>query len=247
MRCSSRSTIWRGRVAVPTLTVCALVVLAVGAGAQTTGSPDPRVEQAIVECVRARMGETADVTVDQLRLSLAHAFDGTLAARPEPGARLARTLRFTLVAGQPGRKGGAAIRVGTATAMVSVAVNHARAARLVEAGRPLVADDLVTTFGDVGASPLTRLPESADLIGSAVLRPIARGEILTRSVVAEIPLVRAGDRVAVRAMAGGIEVTAEAIAAQAGRRGQIIRVVNPESRRGLQARVIGSRQVEVVQ
>lgn len=247
MRCSSRSTTSRDSVIVSALAVCALIAPSATSSAQAAGSPDPRVERAIVESVRARMGATADVTVDQLLVSPPGVPDGVLTARPEPGARLARTLRFTLVAVQPGRANAAVSRVGSATARVFVAVSHARAARSLEAGRPLEPDDLTTIFGEVGAMPLTRLPESADLIGSAVLRPVAEGEVLTRSVVAERPLVRAGDHVAVRAMAGSIEVTGEAIAAQTGRRGQIIRVVNPESRRGLQARIVGSRKVEVVQ
>jgi len=59
-------------------------------------------------------------------------------------------------------------------------------------------------------------------------------------------LVRAGDRVRAVARVGGVEAVVIAIAEQSGSAQQVIRVVNPDSRRAIRARVVAPGEVEVV-
>jgi flagella basal body P-ring formation protein FlgA len=61
------------------------------------------------------------------------------------------------------------------------------------------------------------------------------------------PAVRSGDTVAIRAAVDGVTIQGEAVATQSGVPGDTIRVVNPSSHRTLTVRVVGLRQVEVVQ
>jgi flagella basal body P-ring formation protein FlgA len=60
-------------------------------------------------------------------------------------------------------------------------------------------------------------------------------------------VVQSGDRVAVRAGVQGVTAETQGVAAQSGEPGDIIRVVNPSSRRSVKARVVGPGKVEVVQ
>jgi len=71
--------------------------------------------------------------------------------------------------------------------------------------------------------------------------------VITVTAVQVRPAVSSGDVVAVRAMVSGVTVEGQAVAQQSGAEGDIIRVVNRESRRPLKARVVGPRQVEVLQ
>ena len=52
--------------------------------------------------------------------------------------------------------------------------------------------------------------------------------------------------VVVRARVGGIEAEGRAIASQNGVAGDVIRLVNPDSRRTLQGRIVGAGEVEVI-
>jgi flagella basal body P-ring formation protein FlgA len=61
-----------------------------------------------------------------------------------------------------------------------------------------------------------------------------------------VPLVRAGQEVLGIARVGGIEAEARLVAADNGEVGSVIRVVNPQSRRPLKARVIRAGVVEVI-
>ena len=78
--------------------------------------------------------------------------------------------------------------------------------------------------------------------------PARRPDAATRrSAVPHPPtLIRAGDRVRVTARINGVEAVVIAIAEQSGVAQQIIRVVNPDSRRAIRARVVAAGEVEVV-
>ena len=59
-------------------------------------------------------------------------------------------------------------------------------------------------------------------------------------------LVKAGDKVRATVRVGGVEAVVVAIAEQSGVADQIIRVVNPDSRRAIRVRVVAAGEVEVV-
>jgi flagella basal body P-ring formation protein FlgA len=174
--------------------------------------------------------------------------DFALVAIPEPGARLARPTRITLQwVGRPGRPTQPPLTAGYAIASVFVAVEHARTARSVGRGESFGEADLVASGTEVGAVLLQRLPRLSDAAGARALRDLMADEVLTRSAVAARPMVQSGDVVAVRAAADGVTVQGQAVAQQSGEEGDVIRVVNRDSRRALKVRVVGPGRVEVVQ
>jgi flagella basal body P-ring formation protein FlgA len=204
--------------------------------AQESANSD--VEAAIRAAISARLGAPADVSVTDLRVRLLGSGDrGSLVAAPEPASRLGGQVRFALQYAD-GRA------AGQATARVSAAATHLRAARDLPRGVILGAEDVERVTDDLGGVPLRPLPQ--DVLGARVLLPMPAGSVVTPTAVAVPPLVRSGDNVVTRVRVPGIEVRGRAVASQDGNLGEIIRAVNPDSRRPLKVRVIARGEVEVV-
>jgi len=91
-----------------------------------------------------------------------------------------------------------------------------------------------------------RFPTLDAVIGARTLRDVARGELITVRVARIPPAVRSGDRVVVHSRVGSVEVTGVATAQQSGEIGDVIRLVNPDSRQPLRARITGKGSVEVM-
>lgn len=249
MRCFNRSTRWAGSVAVAVAIGLLAGWPALAAGRQDPASEESAVRHAVVESVKARMGQDADVRIEALTFqALPAPGDATLTAAPEPGARLARQHRFTLRWVIAGPHGQASQRpAGYALATVFVAVEHARASRAIERGETCEDAAVVSSQGEVGAVLLQRLPRRGDVVGSRALRGVMADEVFCRAAVGVRPAVRSGDVVAVRAVLDGVTVQGRAVAQQSGGEGDVIRAVNPESRRPLKVRVTGPGKVEVLQ
>jgi flagella basal body P-ring formation protein FlgA len=194
------------------------------------------------------MGQDAEVRIEALHVVAPAApagDDRPLLAAAEPGARLARTVRFNLALGNGG--GRQPTPLGYAVASVFVAAPHVRASRAVARGETLAGDDLVESRADVGAVRLQHLPGISDLVGARALRDLLADEVVTRSIAGVRPLVQSGDAVSMRARAEGVVVQAPGVATQSGDAGDVIRVINRESRRPVKARVVERGTVEVIQ
>jgi flagella basal body P-ring formation protein FlgA len=205
------------------------------------------VRHAIAAAVRARMGASALVDVSNLdaRTVRDTALEGIVAV-PVAGARVGGAARFALFA--PPAPGRVTVneRIGWAVATVRVSTKHARAARVVSRGTKLAQADLVTSVDEVGSVVIRPLPAVEDLIGARAIRDLQAGDVITLAVAAAPVLVQSGDEVRVRVAVEGIEARGQAIAAQSGSKGDVIRLTNPSSHRPLRGRVIGPREVEVI-
>jgi flagella basal body P-ring formation protein FlgA len=85
-----------------------------------------------------------------------------------------------------------------------------------------------------------------EVLGARTRRNVAEGEVLTASVVARPPAVRAGDEIAIVVRSGAIEVRGVARAVSSGAIGDVIRVTTPGSREIRQARITAPATVEMV-
>jgi flagella basal body P-ring formation protein FlgA len=228
-------------------------VLLTASGTAVTALPVPQadpadaagVRAAIVEAVRARVGATADVRVEDLLAKVPRG-EGRLVATPEPGARLERPIRFSLSRTRADAPDGMTWAAGSATATVFVTADCVRAARPLPAGTTLAAGDLVTGRSEAGPIVLQRLPAAADVVGARVIRRLEPGDAVLATMVAVRQAVRSGDRVTIRTIGHGVEVEAQGIATGSGGAGDTIRVVNSASRRPLSVRVVGAGEVEVI-
>jgi flagella basal body P-ring formation protein FlgA len=158
-------------------------------------------------------------------------------AVPEPGSRLGRPMRFLLrpFTGRP------VIAVVTATVIADRAVLRSDVAR----GAVLGADDVTLERGAIAGVILRRLPTLADLEGARARRTLAAGLAITPNDVLLRRAVEAGDKVTVVASSGAVEVSATLVAADGGDPGDLVRVVNPETRRDVRGRVTDRGRVEV--
>ena len=135
---------------------------------------------------------------------------------------------------------------GYAVAVVTGAVAHVRTLRPIAAGALLSPSDLTAVTAPLADALIQALPGIEDVEGGRAARALATGEVVTARL-ARIPnAVQSGDRVVVRAQIGGVEVTGVAISQQSGGVGDVIRLVNHDSRRALRGRITGKGQVEVV-
>lgn len=225
-----------------TLLMALIAVSASPAGAQT-GPDHAAIRQAIVTAVQARMGTGAEVVIEGLRVPAGwpHA---TAQARPDPGAKIGRPIRFAL-GSVPSHPGASVAWTGAAQAEVRVLVEHLHTSRAVSRGQVLAPDDV--TLARHAVSGALRAWPAADAIDrSRALRDLAPGTCLVPGSLASVPLVRAGQAVHATVRIGEVLAEASLVAADNGDMGSVIRVVNPDSRRTLRARVTGAGIVEVM-
>jgi flagella basal body P-ring formation protein FlgA len=197
-----------------------------------------RAERAIVVAVRERLGAGAEVRVDNLRVS--GNLSGPIVALPAPGARTGSRIRFVLrpADGQP--------RSADADAVVLVSLPHLRAARALKRGEPIDAGGVTELHGELPGLPLQALPGRSAVVGATVNRNVAANDLITSSLVTQAVIVKPGDKILVRAVAEGLEVQATLVASQTGHLGDIIRCVNPDTRRAMAVRITGRGVAEIV-
>lgn len=215
-----------------------LLVLALAAAIEI---PDPAVaaRAAIIDAVRQRLGATVEVVVSDLVVTGA-AGAAAVRAVPDPGARFGAALRFTL---HPAG-GGAAI--GSASARVAAFLPHLHAAQPIARGVDITAADVAAVTHLVAEGPLRAWPGAAAAIGGRTLRPLAAGACLSHLAIAPVRAVRTGQDVTAVAALDGVEARAVMVAAGSGDAGDVIRVVNRQSRRALKARVVAPGIVEIL-
>jgi flagella basal body P-ring formation protein FlgA len=212
------------------------------AAAEMPPATEARVRTAIVESIRARMGEQVEIDVSDVTIN--GRVTGTrLVATPEATARSGQASLFMLSEDQPRSQ---RRRVGTATARVVVSAPHVETTRGLSRGTVLAGDDLREAAGELIGVPLRHLPTLETLRGGRLIRDLGQGDVVTGQIVQEVPYVRSGDVVVVHVRIGPVIADGRAIASQNGGPGDVIRLVNPESRRTLRGRVVAPGEVEVV-
>jgi flagella basal body P-ring formation protein FlgA len=188
-----------------------------------------------VSVVLERMGPGAEVVVGAINPY----WDGPFTrVAIDPSARIGGPVGITIFTGQA-----ASVRV---SADVKVVADYVVAGRPVAGGKVLVAADLKAVRGAVAQVPFRRLPTLVEVIGARALRPLAPSEVIQPSFVAAIPMVRAGQTVTAMARIGSVEASLTFIAVDGGATGDVIRIVNPDTKRTLRARVVSTGLVEVI-
>jgi flagella basal body P-ring formation protein FlgA len=216
-------TVWAGLI---------FVVLAPALASPSTTSATDLIRLAIVD----RLGADADVTV--LAIDVPDSSARFREARPDPAAWLGRPVRFTLVT-----ESGAGLPV---VATIRVVTTYTIAKRAIGRGHVVGAGDVETVRRELQGTPIRPMPGPNQITGARALRPIPEGAVILTGFIAERRAVEPGDRVTVVAVTGDVEVSAEFQAADGGRAGDVIRVVNPETRKYLRGRIVRKGLVEVI-
>jgi flagella basal body P-ring formation protein FlgA len=220
----------------------AVIVVAVAAAAMPVAGTacEAEVLAAGREAVQDVLGPDAEVTLEH-PVCEGRVEQGGVRAQLQPGGRIGSTVRFTLHG-----EGGPRNRVGRLTATVQVHVPHVRARQAVAARATVDETQVVEVMGDPGRQPIVRLPRLSDVVGRRLKRGVAADEAIAGMLVDAPPLVKTGTTVTTVARVQGLEVRGRAVAAQDGSLGDTVQVVNPDSRKRLQGRVIGESVVEVL-
>jgi flagella basal body P-ring formation protein FlgA len=119
------------------------------------------------------------------------------------------------------------------------------AARPLERGKILAADDVILAERDVAAAPGGYLTGTDAAVGRVLRRNIAAGAVLAPSLIEAPVLVRRGQAVTLEARSGAIRVQMAGIAQADGALGQTIAVRNNSSRKVLHGVVRNERSVEI--
>ncbi len=209
--------------------------------AQGPAAPAPRaaaVEGLIARAVAERMGN--DVTVSAQLIEPADIEQAFESARPDPMGRVGGAMMFTLIPAATGA------RVARVRARVEVIAERVQARHEILRGHVVAEGDVDVVRGPLAGVPVRRLPQHAQIVGEKALRPIAPGQVIEEGFVAVRRAVQAGDTVTVIAVLGPVQVTASFVASDSGDPGDVVRVVNRETRRSLRARVVRTGVVEVI-
>ena len=196
-------------------------------------TPAEAIEQAVAE----RIGGDVAVQVTSLQTTVAD--ESGLVAQVDPAARLGQPTRFVLTSD--------GVRRGAAIATLQVQTRFARATKAIPRDQAIAQDAFEVVSGELPAIALRRVPAPDEVVGLKARRAIARGEALTSAVVMMPPAVRSGQEVTVKVSVGRIEVTGVAVASGSGQAGDVIRVMQPRSRRLVKARILGPGAVEVIE
>jgi flagella basal body P-ring formation protein FlgA len=156
----------------------------------------------------------------------------------EPGSRLGRPIRFILFAN--------GARTGSVVATLSVTGSAVRSSRALSRGEDVGSDAIEVVDVELTNILLERLPVTEEVVGAQARRDIRAGELLTGATVVVRPAVKSGDEVRVSMSTGVIELTTLGRASGSGHVGDFIRVLMPESRKGLKGRITGPGSVEIV-
>lgn len=217
------------------------LALVAPAWAQATADVDAAVAVA-TQAVREAFGGDADVTLSEPVLTLG--LDAVAPARAvaEPSSRTAGPVRFVLYAAGDAMPR----RVGRLTARVDVRATHLRVRQRMPARSAVGPADVEVVRADIGRLAFASLPLIEALSGAVTRKALLEGEVITSLVLGLRSLVTSGDEVVTVARIGAVEVRGRAIAAQSGRFGETVIVVNPDSHKRLRARVVADSRVEVL-
>ena len=207
--------------------------------------PVHKIRQAVAATIRSRMPwNDADVTISDIRFDeTVQLPTGRLTFRVLP-KRNENYLGSTILAlhlfvdGEPVRK-------LWVNATISVVANVVVAQRPLGKHQYIRLEDMAVERRDlatIGNEPITRLE---DVLGNRTTRMIYPHTVLQADMIALPPMVKRGDIVKIVADSGSMTITATGLVRQQGRKGDVVRVMNTDSKRIILARVTGPGAVKV--
>jgi flagella basal body P-ring formation protein FlgA len=198
------------------------------------GSRDVR--DLVAAAVSERLGPIDSIEVDVIDAPAdASSYES---ASPAPGGRLGAPMRFTL--------SGSGLPAASLVARVTVVAAHVVTRQPVARNTAVTADDVEVRHERLDGVLLQPLPTLDEVLAGRVRRALSAGEILTGTVLARTPAVRAGEEVAITIRSGSIEARGVGRAASSGFVGDVIRVTTPGSRETSRARVLAPASVEIL-
>jgi flagella basal body P-ring formation protein FlgA len=126
----------------------------------------------------------------------------------------------------------------TALVQANVFLPVVHAARVIERGQTIAAEQLQLQEVNIGKTPRGFYNDAADVIGQGAKRRVRAGQLIAPNLLAAPLLVRRGQQVTIVASQDGISASATGEALANGREGEVIRVRNLGSQKVIEAQVV---------
>lgn len=140
---------------------------------------------------------------------------------------------------------GRVVRKVWAHANISVMADVVTLVRPLGKHQHVEMEDLALKRRDLAGLPSDAIRRIEDAVGNRALRMIYPDTVLRTSMISMPPVVNRGDVVKIVASSGAMTITATGLVKEQGRKGDMVRVVNTDSKRIVTARVAGPGTVEV--
>ncbi len=207
--------------------------------------PVRRIQRAVETAIRTRMPwKNEDVGISRITFDETIALStGKLSYRIVPNRNedyLGRTMLalHLFVDGEPARK-------LWVNATISVMADVVTVNRPLGKHQHIELSHLSVERRDLARMPSDTVSRIEDALGNRTTRMIYPNTVLQSSMIALPPLVKRGDIVKIVANSGPMTISVTGMVKQQGRKGEMVRVVNTDSKRIVTARVIGPGSVVV--
>lgn len=207
--------------------------------------PSERIHSAVETAIRSRMPwKSENVTISDISFDEnVHLPTGKLTYQVAPKRHedyLGNTILalHLFVDGEPVRK-------LWVNATISVMADVVTVMRPLGKHQHVQLDDLSVQRRNLADLPADTISHLEDALGNRTTRMIYPSTVLQSSMITSPPLVKRGDIVKIVADAGPMTITATGLVKQQGRKGELVRVMNTDSRRVILARVTGPGAVQV--
>ncbi len=207
--------------------------------------PVRRIQRAVETAIRTRMPwKNEDVGISRITFDETIVLStGKLSYRIVPNRNedyLGRTMLalHLFVDGEPVRK-------LWVNATISVMADVVTVNRPLGKHQHIELSDLSVERRDLASLPSDTVSRIEDALGNRTTRMIYPNTVLQSSMIALPPLVKRGDIVKIVANSGPMTISVTGMVKQQGRKGEMVRVVNTDSKRIVTARVIGPGAVAV--
>lgn len=207
--------------------------------------PVQRIQRAVETAIRSRMPwNNEDTTITGISFDETIQLPtGKLSYRIVPNRNedyLGRTILalHLFVDGEPVRK-------VWVNATISVTAEVVTVIRPLGKHQHIELADLSVKRRDLAGLPSDTVSRIEYALGNRAKRMIYPNTVLQSSMISSPPLVKRGDIVKIVANAGPMTITATGMVKQQGCKGEVVRVLNTDSRRIIMARVTGPGAVEV--
>lgn len=241
-----RSAAWRksGKVFSACASTLFLLALLPLSAARAEVDAAGQIDQAVTAYMQQKLVEEAKRQAWQ---GMRHSLNTTLLSSPEQLPACNQALSVTVSGDDPSPLSRQRLDLScadapgwsvTALVQASVFLPAVHAARVIERGQTITAEQLQLQEVNVGKASRGFYNSIDEVIGQGAKRRVRAGQLIAPNLLAEPLLIRRGQQVTIIASQDGISASATGEALANGREGEVIRVRNLGSQKVIEAQVV---------
>ncbi len=141
---------------------------------------------------------------------------------------------------------GEQVRIISLSGYIRASMDVVTATRTLDPGITISEADVTTAKRDVSRVRPGTLRTVDDVIGKTVYRRLSQNDVITKSSLTNVPDITSGQLVKIVVKRPGIEIVSKGKAIEKGYIGEIIRVINTDTKKIINAVVTDSESVEII-